>query len=75
MSSADNLDILSGSRPFDTLIVYLKQLKKKVKFEKSQQTRSTTKHEKLPTMHIVKCIVLDRARCNFSMKLLNDELL
>ena len=43
---------LSGSKLFDTLVVFLKEFFKKVDFEKYQQT--TTKDEKFPTGQIVK---------------------
>ena len=42
----------SGSKLFDTLMVFLKEFFEKVDFEKNQQT--TKKHEKLPRRQRVK---------------------
>ena len=50
-----------GSKPFDTLIVFLKEFFEKVNFEKSQQRQQ--KHEKLPSMQEVDLL----AKYRFSM--------
>ena len=64
----DDLD----SKPFDTLIVFLKEFFEKVNFENGQQTSREEKHGKLPSMQRVKCnfyansLYLDQDRQNVS---------
>ena len=50
----------SGSKLFDTLIIFLKEFLKKVDFEKKQQRRK--KHAKLPSMQRIKMPYLYNTR-------------
>ena len=78
MSSADNLgkhfgprsgptkcQALSGSKLFDTLMVFLKEFFKKVDFEKKNQQTTKKKHENLPRRQRVKTKASKLRLCSY----------
>ena len=73
MSSADNMCnqcgpiselTAPGSKPFDTLKVFLIDVLKK----KSAESRRFQRHEKLPSMPIVNCKKIDNMNVSFLTK-------